>query len=94
MGNYDEFYEKVFGDIEIGDRVRIYKEGTMYEGELIFKNKSYITVQLPYYREGFSIPEFFTGHSRLCAEGEEIELEAEIDDEDISEEDIDLDEEE
>ena len=65
MGNYDEYYEKVFGDINIGDKVRVYKEGTIYEGELIFKNKYYITLQLPYYREGFSIPDFLTTFQSL-----------------------------
>ena len=108
MGNYDEYYEKVFGDINIGDKVRVYKEGTIYEGELIFKNKYYFTLQLPYYREGFSIPDFLMGHSKLCAEGEEIDMfdvdddmnpdiddiDGDIDSEDIDDEDIAEDEEE
>ncbi len=66
MGNYDDFYEKVFGPINIGDDIKIYKDGETFEGKLVFKNKYYITVQLPFYREGFSMPDFFIGHSKLA----------------------------
>ena len=96
MGNYEDFYEKTFGNINIGDSVKIYKEGVTYEGTLLFKNEYYITVQLPYYREGFSMPDFYTGHSKLAGVGGvgfEIDLGGEVSNEDGYEEDEETEEE-
>lgn len=78
MGNYDDYYDKVFGNINVGDDIKIYRDGETFEGTLLFKNPYYITVQLPFYREGFSMPDFYTGHSKLAgAEGVEFEIEEE-----------------
>ena len=73
MAGYSDFYEHTFGNINIGDTVKIYKEGDTYTGELFFKSESFITVQLPFYREGFSMPDFFTGHTKLIVDTNEKE---------------------
>ena len=70
MASYNDFYEHTFGNINIGDTVKIYKDGDTFTGELLFKSESFITVQLPYYREGFSMPDFFTGHTKLIMQTE------------------------
>ena len=73
MGNYSDFYEEVLGKYNIGDKIRVGKDGTIYEGELLYKNEHFITVKLEYYNEAFSVPDLFEGHSRILAEGETIE---------------------
>lgn len=95
MGSYEDFYENSFGGINIGDEIKIYKEGQTYTGTLIFKNEHYITVQLPYYREGFSMLDFYTGHAKIAGvRGEDFDIEMDdvINDEDeFGDEDIDMD---
>lgn len=65
MANFQDFYEHTFNEMNIGDAIKVFKDGETYKGTLIFKSRDFITVQLPFYREGFSITDFFTGHARL-----------------------------
>lgn len=65
MASYQDFYEQTFGDINLGDNLRIYRDGIQYEGILIFKSEYFITLQLKYYREGISMADFYTGHAKL-----------------------------
>lgn len=81
MANYSDFYESTFGPINIGDTVKIYKDGDTFEGQLLYKNEYFITVQLPYYKEGFSMPDFYTGHAKLITNADEAEIIAEKSDE-------------
>ena len=95
MGNYEDFYAQTFGDVNLGDEIKVYKEGQTYCGTLLFKNEHYITVQLPYYREGFSILDFYTGHAKIAGlRGEDFDIEIDeiIDEEDdFGEGEIDVD---
>lgn len=64
MVTFDDYYEEKFGSMPLGTMLRVKtKEGGPYIGELLFKSKHFITLQLPYYREGFSVANFYTGHS-------------------------------
>lgn len=82
MGSYTDFYEQVFGKYNIGDSIRIAKDGCIYEGTLMYKNEHFITVNLQYYNEAFSVPDFFEGHSRVLADGENIEFNTVVKDDD------------
>lgn len=69
MVNYDEYYEYYFENLPLGSVITVDKDGGPYTGTLIFKSRHYITLQLPYYREGFSLADFFIGHSFFKIEG-------------------------
>lgn len=84
MDSLTDFYEKEFDKFEIGDVIKFDKEGQTVEGTLIYKSPYFITLQLPYYREAFSIPDFYMKRSRLA--GWEIDP-SEVFDENTEEED-------
>lgn len=72
MVTYDEYYDHFFGEMPLGTTLTVDKDGGPYTGQLIFKSKYFITLQLPYYREGFSMADFYIGHSSFRIEGREM----------------------
>ncbi|MEG0614364.1 MAG: hypothetical protein RR540_01300 [Oscillospiraceae bacterium] len=74
MDKFMNFYEQTFGEYESGDPIKFIRDGVIYDGILLFKSRYLITVQLDHYREGFNVPDFFVGHSKIIKSDEEIEL--------------------
>lgn len=83
MANFQDFYEHTFGGINIGDVIIVYKDNEKFKGTLIFKSKDFITMQLPFYREGISVSDFFTGHAKFGIEGDDDIPVVKKDDDDI-----------